>query len=179
MIVDKIGYMDKLYYLIGQQATDFEIQIQNKDSFMSKRKKYSDYGFNKIIWFLQKANARTILKNEIVLDIDQDKNESDEQFTERIKNTVKDVMKIKSDYWGVFESNNGVHIHLFYKGMFKMTEYKRKKFRDFMCKKYKADLQKNSERVTIAMEFAPHWKSKKIKEMIGGNLYEEQSKRGT
>ena len=64
-----LNHLDTLYYDIGKQMSDFELQIQNKDGYMSKRYKYSYVGFQKKR-FIVEANARTILKNEIVIDLD-------------------------------------------------------------------------------------------------------------
>ena len=171
--MNKLDYLDYLYYLIGKQRCDFELQIQNKDGFMSKRRMYSDVGFSKEKWFLGKANARTILTNEVVLDIDPEKDETAEQFHSRLVNTVRMVLSENADRVGIFESNRGVHIHLFYNAMFHKPLVWRKKFRSSMIKKYQADPQKSSERVTINLEFANHWKSGKVKGLLKGNLLEE------
>ena len=64
-----LNYLDTLYYDIGKQMTDFELQIQNQDGYMSKRYSYSHVGFQKKR-FIVEANARTILKNEIIIDLD-------------------------------------------------------------------------------------------------------------
>ena len=78
------------------------------------------------------------------------------------------------DKIGIFESNRGIHIHLFYDIMFIMNDSWRKKFRTEMIKKYQADLHKISERVTINLEFAEHWKSGKIKGLLKGNILENE-----
>ena len=163
-------WLDFLYYEIGKQVTDFYLQQQEKDGFMSKRRKYSEIGFEKNRYWLPKVNARTIMINEVVLDIDPMKDESEEDFKERIQKVQKDVMVEKPDYWGIFNSNHGIHIHQWFNRMFYWNVEKRKQFRLFCCKKYGADLQKISENVCIALGFARHWKSNKIKTMIRGNL---------
>lgn len=165
-----MSYLDYLYYKIGKQAVDFELQQQEKDGFMSKRRKYSEIGFKKDQYWLPRVNARTIMSNEIVLDLDPFPEESSDSFKERIERTKKEVLKEKPDYWGIFQSNRGVHIHLWYNKMFNWNYEKRKKCRIFFINKYGADLAKSSERVTISLEFKNHWKSGKIKEMIEGDL---------
>jgi len=171
--MNKLDYLDYLYYSIGKQRCDFELQSQKKDGFMSKRRWYSEVGFEKQKWFLDKANARTILKNEVVIDIDPERGESDKDFQARLINTVRMVLSENADRVGIFESNRGVHIHLFYNTMFHKPLVWRKKFRSSMIKKYQADPQKSSERVTINLEFANHWKSGKVKGLLKGNLLEE------
>ena len=64
-----LNHLDTLYYDIGKQMTDFQLQIQNQDGYMSKRYSYSHVGFQKKR-FIVEANARTILKNEIIIDLD-------------------------------------------------------------------------------------------------------------
>ena len=54
--------------------------------------------------------------------------------------------------------------------MFGWSYKKRKKCRVFFVNKYQGDIAKISENVTIALEWAPHWKSNKIKDMIEGDL---------
>jgi len=168
--MDKISYLDYLYYKIGKQTSDIELQIQKQEGFMSKRRKYSDAGFSKDTRWLAKANARTILINEGVLDFDPDKDETQEKFENRVVSLTGEL-KDNATYYGIFNSNRGIHVHLFFKEMFEMSEKKRNEFRKFLIKRYNADLMKASERVTIALEFANHWKSGKVKEMIDGNLF--------
>jgi hypothetical protein len=167
-----IDYLDFLFYKIGRQHTDFELQIQNKDGFMSKRRKYSDVGFKKEKWFLDKANARTLMVNEVVLDMDPENDESEEEFEDRVYHVVKRLQQMDNLNFGVFESNRGVHIHIFFRKMFFMTTARRKEYRLSIIKEFKGDLHKVSERVTINLEFARHWKSGQPKALLLGNLLE-------
>ena len=145
--MDKIQYLDWLYYHIGRQLTDFELQIQNKEGFMSHRRKYSDVGFSKELKWLEYANARTLLKNEVVIDIDPEKDEDSSLFIRRIKNTVHDLLrhnKAHPKLIGVFESNRGVHIHIFDRDLFNMNDEEKRQYRTHYIKRFGGDLAKNS-----------------------------------
>jgi len=169
--MNKEDYLCKLYYYYGKQYTNFELQSQKKDGFMSKRHNYLDANGTK---FIDYANARTLLYNEIVIDMDPDKDEEQEHFENRILRAIAH-MKSSSFVWGAFSSNRGVHIHIFHNPMFFMSDEKRKEIRTKLIKLLGGDLHKVSDRVTISLEFAEHWKSGKIKEYITGNLFEVEN----
>ena len=136
---------------------------------MSRRKKYSEIGFERNLWWLERVNARTILKNEIVLDFDPDKNETQEQFEERILKLASLIKGISPDYT-IFNSNRGIHVHIFTNKLLAMDERERVEYRIKIIKQFGTDLLKASERVTISLEYAPHWKSGKINELISGTV---------
>ncbi len=169
-MIDKIGYLDYLFFKIGKQVTDFELQFQKKNGKFSKRRLFSEIGFEKKP-FLKYVNARTLLANEVVLDLDQEKKESDDDFGKRVIQTAEKVMnELLSSGYAIFNSNNGIHIHIYINEMFFMSEKERNELRKRLCYQYKADPQKASEKVTIALEFAKHWKSGKKKELIESDL---------
>ena len=168
-----LAYLDFLFYKVGKQNVDFFLQQQQQDKFMSKRRKYSDVGFSKDLKWLSFANARTIMDNEIVLDIDPLSGEYMEDFQERIVKVKKEILvekEDKPDYWGIFQSNRGIHIHIWFNKMLYWDSEKRKRCRLTFIDKYKADKLKINEKVMIALEGAPHWKSGKIKKLIEGDL---------
>jgi len=147
-------YLDKLFYEIGKQLYNFELQQQKRGGFFSKRRKYSDVGFSKNMWLIG-ANARTILGNELCLDFDPP--------FEHLETAVAQL-KNKWDTVNVFDSGSrGVHIHVFDKRIEKMSYDYREELRQYWIKKYGADAQKSSERTTIALEYAPHWKTGRLK----------------
>jgi len=171
--MDKIAFLDFLYYKIGRQATDFQLQAQEKEGFMSKRRTYSNIGFSKDMYWLNKVNARTLLKNEVVLDLDPEKGESKEEFDARITKTIEESAKEDSQYYWVVKSNRGVHIHLIFKQMFSISDKQRIEFRKMLLKKYQADQIKHSDNVTINLEWSNHWKSGKKDEIIKQRGLEE------
>src|SRR3989344_539455 len=84
LVMEIKPWLDYLYYNIGKQQYDFELQILEKEGRISKRKKYSEICFDidnkNNQWFIKKCNQRQILPNEIVLDL-----ESKDQFNPIIK----------------------------------------------------------------------------------------------
>lgn len=171
--MNKIEYLDYLYYKIGKQTCNFELQIQNQDKFMSKRRDYlSTFSDGNAFW-LDKANARTLLFNEIVFDFDPEKGESEQKFFERMKLNIYKILEYNWTYWGLFQSNRGLHLHCFSNRLFLMTPSERKDYRQKLLSTFGADVQKASDKITIALEFAHHWKSGKPKEYIKGILFGE------
>jgi len=153
-----LNHLDTLYYDIGKQMSDFELQIQNKDGYMSKRYKYSYVGFQKKR-FIVEANARTILKNEIVIDLD------DGTKTEMIR-IAKEIIKWYPEA-KVFDSGSkGIHIHIFDNKLLDMKRHEREDHRLKLINIFNADTQKAYERTTIALEYAPHWKTGYLKEEL-------------
>jgi len=157
-----IVYTDHIYYDVGRQLIDFELQQQKKDGFFSKRRKYRDVGFTKSRWLLY-ANARTILSNEIVLDFDIEEKESISNFKNRILQSISVVKKYHKDVRPFYSGSKGVHVHIFDQTLLNMNAYDREEHRESMLKMFGADAQKKSERTTIALEYAPHWKTNKLK----------------
>jgi hypothetical protein len=151
----KKEWLDYLFYKIGNQNYNFELQILNKDGKSSKRKRYSqvcfDYENNWNRWFIGKCNQRQVLPIEVVLDF-EDKN--------KLQPCVQDLKKRGMPYYAYSTGSRGHHIHLF----FKQELNEEQKLR--IIRLYGADEQLASAKHMIALEFAPHWKSGKIKELI-------------
>jgi hypothetical protein len=153
--MNKESWLSYLFYELGGQNCDFELQILEKDGKRSKRKKYSEVCFdsenrwNK--WFISKVNQRQILPFEIVLDF-EDK--------ERLPLTVKELQELKIIFYVFSTGSRGYHVHTFYNK--NLSEQEKLK----IIKHFLADTQLASNRHMIALEFAPHWKSGKIKELI-------------
>jgi hypothetical protein len=166
----KKEYLDFLYYKIGKQSDDFQLQIQKKDGMFSKRKKYSEIGFEDDEWWLDKVNARTILKNEVVLDFDRPEGQSVDEFEGRVIDISIEIISNYNCKYAKFNSNSGIHLHLFFNSMLKMNPQERKAFRKKILIWFGGDRLKCTEKVTIALEFAKHWKSGKQKELIISNI---------
>ena len=147
--------LDYLYYNIGKQQYDFELQILEKEGRISKRKKYSEICFDidnkNNQWFIKKCNQRQILPNEIVLDL-----ESKDQFNP----IIKELKEMNIIFYVFSTGSRGYHIHLFFDR--ELTE----KEKLDVIRHFASDEQLSSKRHMIALEFVSHWKSGKIKEMI-------------
>ena len=155
-----LGYV---YYNIGRQCTNFRICTNyiKKDGFK---------GFSKWVYYLDstdnnksEATHRTLLKNEIVLDYDPFNNETLEELKIRVEEVYNDLIKRKI-YFNCFETGSrGYHIHIFINDMLFLEQIQRNEWRNEFINYYKAEAQKNTENVPIALENVPHWKSGKIK----------------
>jgi hypothetical protein len=159
------AWLDYLYYEVGKQQYDFELQVsdrdgkcgawnfcENKEERHSKPRKYSDVCFewenNK--WFLSNVNQRRILPCEVVLDI-EDK--------DKLPETLIKLRGFKVPYYPFTTGSKGFHIHLFFNMEISDNH------RLAIIKYFGADEQKKAN-TNIALEFAKHWKSGKVKELI-------------
>jgi len=141
--------LDNLFYNIGKQQYNFELCCLDKEGAKSKWKKYLDVQSDKK--FLEKANNRTILSCEVVIDL-----EDKQKFPEIFEKIKKDF-----EFFSAYETGSrGYHIHLFFNRDLTSME------KEFIIKKYKGDLQKLSNRCLIALENCPHWKTGNIKKLI-------------
>lgn len=164
---EKKSYLDWLFYKQGRQASDYELcYLDQKTDIKHKWRKYSELCFDtdhkKNKWFVEKANNRTILKNEVVFDL-----EEPERYDEIIAAFTADSL-----YYRAFSTGSrGFHFHLLYNR--ELTEVERMG----LIKKYGCDTQKASDRCMIALEFEKHWKTGKpkmlVKENKGINRFEE------
>lgn len=156
--LEKKGFLDYLYYSVGGQQFDFFLQYSDKEKDIhSKWRKYSEVCFDFEDWknrkFIEQANHRQILGNEVVLDLEE-------------KESLPKITKTL-DEWGypyyVYETGSrGFHIHLFLKK--KLNEAQKLSIIEY----FGTDKQKCHEKTLIALENTPHWKSGKLKKQVGG-----------
>ncbi len=153
---EKVEYLNNLYYEVGQQKSDFELcYMDKKKDINSKWRKWSVIGFDNENKENKKwitiGNNRTILKNEVVLDL-----EEPDRYEEILKRLEDQGLSFR-----VFKTGSkGYHFHLLFRGEVS-PEDKLKVIECFDC-----DTQKASERCMIAMEFEKHWKTGNYKELI-------------
>ena len=147
------AFLDKLFYEFDKQQGNLELAYAYLDKEgnpkFSKWKKYleaqSDYKF------ILKVNNRTILPNEIVLDIEE---------PERFSEVLKGVKKEFEFYEAYKTGSKGYHIHLWFSQDLTQEE------KLYVIKEYGCDEQKASTRCMIALENVPHWKTGNIKTLI-------------
>lgn len=164
--MDKKNWLDYLHYNIDNQLGNLELAYTYLDKEgekkYSKWKKYLDCDEN----FIKKADNRTILPNEIVVDIDIPKKPKNDVHKE-IENKFKRVFEQIKEDWEFFSAyktgSRGYHIHLFFDAELTPEEKR------FVIKRYKADLMKATKRCLIALENWPHWKTGNIKTLIEEN----------
>ena len=156
-MMDRKQWLDKLYYDIGKQQYDFRLNGLKKvdgEPKSTRWKKYSELVFPVDInesWKIDYINNREILPNEIVIDLE-------ERTT--IRFIVKKLKKHKITFYVFDTGSRGYHIHIFGK-----RNYSNKEKMAF-TKRFFGDEQKAYNGTTIALEYAPHWKSNKIKRLI-------------
>lgn len=161
----RVQWLDTLYYDIGKQATNFRIC---HNYFINGRKKFSRWinYLDSTIQERREATHRTLLKNEVVLDFDPRKGETRKDLKCRVKSCLKWIKKKKISYKCYDTGSRGYHVHIFLERMFFMNSEKRRTARTNIARYFGAELQKNSENVTIALEGVSHWKSGKKKKEV-------------
>lgn len=154
--------LGNLYYIIGKQSTPIRIfhnYLIGEEQRFSKWVHYTNADPKQIA----KATHRTILKNEIVLDFDPEKNQTKKDLIIKVKSVCKDLKKKKIEYHCFDTGSRGFHIHIFIDDMLTMKVEERKDYRRNIIKFFGAELQKSSDSSPIALEGVTHWKSGKVK----------------
>jgi len=156
------NYLDYLFYKIGNQGYDFELSIMSKDKEVGARstkwRKYSELCFDcenpKNIWWIENVNNRTIFPNEVVLDLEE---------KSQLQPSLLKLKALGWEYKAFSTGSRGYHIHIFFNR--EISEKEKLK----IIKDFGADEQKASKKCMIALEFKPHWKTGKLKELYHGN----------
>jgi len=150
-------WLDYLYYEVCKGEFDFYLQYSEKDGVMTKWKKYSEVCFDfenpKNKWFLSKVNQRQILPCEVVLDLESQ---------EELQPALSKLRSFNLPYYVFSTGSRGFHIHIFFKRKLSSEE------KHTIIKYFGADTMKAGDKCLIALEFTPHWKSGKIKELVSG-----------
>lgn len=165
--MNKKIWLDFLYYDLGKQQYDFELAgtfTKNGETGFSKWKKYLDavgvidFDGSADDWkdaaFFKQINQRQILPIEVVLDLEEKKS---------IPSIIRDLRAKEIKFHVYTTGSKGFHVHIFYSIPLKEEEKLK------IIKYYHADEMKAGQRALIALEWAPHWKSNKIKEEVYKN----------
>lgn len=154
--MNKKIWLDKLFYDIGKQQYDFKICGLKKvdDKIIPSRwYKFSELIFPLEPWEDYKIsfiNQRQTLPIEVVLDLEE---------KEKLSIILQELKKMNLIFYVFFTGSRGYHIHIFFSK--EISDEDRLNIINF----FGADPQINSTHM-IALEYAPHWKSGKIKEEI-------------
>ncbi|QGH73132.1 MAG: hypothetical protein [Siphoviridae sp. ctjeG17] len=151
----KIAILQEVYNKYGH----FEVCTHFENGEWSKRRDVLRCNELEEWWRLSKANNRTILPCEIVIDLDPDTNDTRDSM--RLKaNKVKEYCdKFQLNATVFFSGSRGYHIHIFSTTIMNYNEKQKRNIRTTILKFLDADLTKISEKTTIALEYTPHWKT--------------------
>ena len=154
----KKAWLDFLYYDVGKQRYDFYVSglYKKKDDEIISTKwlTYSQACFHldkDDDWLIGWINQRQILPIEVVLDLED---------RQRTKVILQELDHRGIRYFTYDTGSRGVHIHLFFDRELSVKEKSK------IIAHYGADSQKASQKTQIALEFTPHWKSGRNKELI-------------
>ena len=161
--------LDRIYYNLGRQHTDFEVfSLKKKDDevISSKHLKFSEAIFPvdfdgscdnwKTQKFFAEINNRTICKNEIVLDIET------KEKTKEIKNKLQEIDDCNILLYD--SGSKGIHAHLWYKNPIN------REIKESLIKIFGADGLKSGEKSPIALEEIAHYKTGRKKKLIWKQL---------
>ena len=152
-MMDKKGWLDKLFYEIGKQNHDFEVTCLSLDKPKPKWRKYLDAQADEK--FIEIVNNRTIFPFEVVIDLE------DPSKYEIILKRIKKDFRFYSSYR---TGSRGYHTHLFFDRELSQDE------KLSIINMYEGDKQKASKRTMIALENCPHWKTGNLKELVEENF---------
>jgi KaiC/GvpD/RAD55 family RecA-like ATPase len=154
---------DKLIFLenISKSFGDFELfYVKGYDPDSRKAiagwttwKKYSECTEQE----KEQANLRSVLKEEIVLDIEQ---------SERFDPIISELMRVPCRFNAFRTGSRGYHIHMVFPELKNMESNNVQLVKENIIKHFGCDISKKSERNMIAIEYEPHFKTGNIKELV-------------
>ena len=160
MTNNRNNWLSTLFYDIGKQKTS-ELQVQksfikDEEVIFCRRHKAID-----VIGTDVEFSHRTILMNEIVLDIDP-RTDKHAELCERYCKYLHNQLSARNfRHYIIFSGSKGFHTHIFSDNMFMMGKYEREKYRQKIANLFipEYDEQLLKENHMIAMEVGEHWKT--------------------
>lgn len=154
------AWLSELYYGLGYQSTNFALQSawinKEEETCFSKRSTYLD-----LIDMPYGLNQRQMLKNEVILDMDDGSLQDYHKFTIQLEKTGFKF------YAYATKSGRSRHISLYYNRMFlHLKRRDRQEMRYHFQESYGCDTQLSSESHMIQLEYTPHFKTNEIKKLI-------------
>ena len=169
----KQGWLDYLLNTYGQFKIAYGQRNPDQTEYWTKHIPYSDLQFlnetdniKKLDNtypnatkkdFIAAANNRTILHNEIILDIDHHAS---------LEPALLFLNKHEIPYENWTTGSRGNHIHIIEPELSRYDEYEAKLFKERFIFAYDADLMKKSTKTMIALENTPHWKTGQPKRIV-------------
>lgn len=145
-MVSTKSYLDDLMNRFG----DFKVSALRRENGVEVGDKTwrSYFSVRDKDWYVETIKHRTILKPEIVLDL-----EEKELYEPAIKRLDEEHRRYRAFSTG----SKGYHIHLIFPELADMDDYKVKVIKEIFIKRFKGDIQKAGT-CMIALEFVEHWK---------------------
>jgi len=153
--------IDHIYYDIGKQHTNFRLCYANKGRRFSRWIPYIEAQSND--WFINRCNQREILKQELVLDLDEG----------TYKDYLNLIKQLNSKGWKfhAFATKSGRcrHIHIIDNKLIRNKKITKTVLREYLINKYKCDSSLKIDTHMIPIEFCVHWKTGEVKDLIYTN----------
>lgn len=162
--MNKKALLGNLYYDLSKQDENFKLAYawKNKEGDIIWSKHLTFFEAIENESFIEKCNNRSILKNELVLDIDLP---TDEAKIKMIEITTK-LKELKVPFKCYFTGSKGFHIHCFKRSWIYMNKLKREQEKSDIIEVLGCDKMKAKDYVMIAIEGVPHWKTGNKKELV-------------
>lgn len=164
MDMNKDSWLSILFYNIGKQFTnDMQVQysyIKGKDKIFLKRQHVLD-----VIGKNYNFCHRTLLKNEIIIDLDPNCDDDTLQFKMIYKRIHISLINMGYPHIIYFTGSRGLHVNIYDKEMFLMNKNERINHRHKICSMFLSNYDHLvcNENHMIAMEYCPHWKTGNLK----------------
>ena len=136
----------KIYYEIGKQNTNFALQHSRKEEdevIWTKRKTFLELDPVKDKWFIDHANHRQILKNEIIFDFDRPIKKEEALSDPQVQ---KLLARFREESWSFalyHTGSKGIHLHVYWNALILMRKEEWKEGED-------ADQKQKSKREKVS-----------------------------
>jgi len=162
----KNALIGRLYYELSKQDEDFKLAIASIVDGCPRWSKHR--GFLDCCnddWFIAKCNNRSILKCEIVLDVDCKTIQEAKIQRDFISHRLKEMNVKNFDCY--FTGSRGFHFHIFKpEWNYHLSKSEREQRKKDIIEQFQCDGMKAYEHTMIAMENCPHWKTGNKKELV-------------
>jgi hypothetical protein len=123
--------LSKLYYEIGLQNTNFAIQHSHKEeeeTIWTKRKTFLELDPIKDAQFIESANHRQILKNEIIFDFDRIIPKETALEDPDIKKLIFELQQDEFRFVIYHTGSKGIHVHIYFDALILSDKFSREDF---------------------------------------------------
>jgi hypothetical protein len=155
-----------LYYEIGKQPESFKLSysyLKDSEHIFTKHSEFLELLEERNMWKLEKVNHRSVLKNELVLDIDTKDKEEAHALMLKITDKLK---QFDVPFKCYFTGSKGYHIHSYKNSWLFCSKEKREFEKSAIIKTLNCDGMKSYDKNMIAIEETPHWKTGNKKELV-------------